>query len=125
MVGRIGHGLGLLALTLAVSLTAPAAASSVKKDPSVTTAPAGGAHRASPYYRKGPQVRGFVQRRGGYSYSAGDVINTYGNNRSLYGGANVYRDRMLDRQTPFGPFDHGFFFDSGIGPRGGNSPYPN
>lgn len=84
-----------------------------------------GAHRASAYYRRAPQVRGFVARRGGYSYSAADVINTYGNSRSLYGGSNVYRDGMLDRQTPFGPFDHGFFFDSGIGPRGGNTPYQN
>jgi len=27
------------------------------------------------------------------------------------------------RQTPGGPFDSGFFFDSAIGPHGGNSPY--
>jgi hypothetical protein len=32
---------------------------------------------------------------------------------------------MVDRQTRFGPFDHGFFFDSGIEPRGGDSPYLN
>jgi hypothetical protein len=30
---------------------------------------------------------------------------------------------MLDRQTPGGPFDHGFFFDSAMGMRGGNAPY--
>jgi hypothetical protein len=70
-------------------------------------------------------VRGYVARRGGYSYSAGDVINTYGNNRTNYSGANVYRNPAYDRQTPGGLFDHGFFFDSGIGPRGGNSPYMN
>lgn len=84
-----------------------------------------GAHRASPYYRREPQVKGFVARRGGYSYSASDVINTYGDSRSIYGGASVHRDRFLDRQTTAGPFDHGFFFDSGIGPRGGDSPYQN
>jgi hypothetical protein len=90
------------------------------------------AHPASAYYRsagrnravRGPQVRGFQQRRvGGYSFSVADTINTYGNARSLYGGYNSYRDFQADRQTRFGPFDHGFFFDSGIGPRGGYSPY--
>lgn len=75
--------------------------------------------------RAKPQVRSYVARRGGYSYSPEDVINTYGDSRSKYGGASAYRDPLLDRQTEFGPFDHGFFFDSGIGPRGGNSPYHN
>lgn len=87
----------------------------------------GGVVEAKPHLVSGssrkPQVRGYVARRGGYSYSAEDVINTYGDSRTLYGGANNYRDPMLDRQTPFGPFDHGFFFDSGVGLRGGNSPY--
>ena len=91
-------------------------------------------HPASAYYRsagrsrivRGPQVRGFQQRRvGGYSFYTGDTINTYGNLRSNYGGNNVYRDLQADRQTPFGPFDHGFFFDSGIGRGGGYSPYHN
>ena len=58
-------------------------------------------HPASSYYRsagrsrvvRGPQVRGFQQRRvGGYSFYAADTINTYGNVRSLFGGNNVYRD---------------------------------
>lgn len=61
--------------------------------------------------------------RGGYSYSYADSINTYGDSRSKYGGASAYRDPNLDRQTNAGPFDHGFFFDSGIGARGGDSPY--
>jgi len=51
------------------------------------------------------------------------VINTYGMSRSLYGGINSFRDPYVDRQTPNGPFDHGFFFDSAIEPRGGNAPY--
>lgn len=77
-------------------------------------------------YRKRPaQVRSYVARRGGYSYSVQDVINTYGMSRGLYGSINSYRDRYVDRQTPAGPFDHGFFFDSGIAPRGGDSPYLN
>ena len=112
----------LLAALAATALVLPAAADQPRRSTTVTE---GGAHRASPYYRKGPQVRGYAARRGGYSFSAGDVVNTYGNNRSIYGGANAYRDRNLDRQTPYAPFDHGFFFDSGVTLRGGNSPYPN
>lgn len=67
----------------------------------------------SGYYRGGPQVKGYVERRGGYSYSYAESVNTYGDSRSLYGGASAYRDPMLDRQTNAGPFDHGFFFDFG------------
>jgi len=62
-------------------------------------------------------------RRGGYSYSQADSINTYGDSRGQYGSANSLRDPNIDRQTNFGPFDHGFFFDSGIGLHGGNAPF--
>lgn len=85
----------------------------------------GGAHPKSSYYRKGPQVKGYVERKGGYSYTYQESINTYGDSRSRFGGASSLRDPMLDRQTPAGPFDHGFFFDSGVAPRGGDSPYQN
>lgn len=115
---------GLATLGLAIGLSAPVEAGGAKKR-AVTTVDTGGAHPASAYYRRGPQVRGFVARRGGYSYTAADSINTYGDSRSLYGGASVFRDPVLDRQTNSGPFDHGFFFDSGISPRGGDSPYQN
>lgn len=79
------------------------------------------------YYRSTkPRVYGYVERRGGgYSYAPEDVINTYGNSRTLFGGINAYRDPMADRQSQFGPFDHGFFFDSAIAPRGGDAPYQN
>jgi hypothetical protein len=83
-------------------------------------------HPKSAYYRhRGakPQVRGYIVRRGGYSYSYADSLNTYGDSRTLYGGSPLYRDPLLDRQTSSGPFDHGFFFDSGVAPRGGESPY--
>ena len=82
-------------------------------------------HPKSPYYRKRARVYGYMGRRrvGGYSYSAQDVMNTYGLTRGLYGSMNSYRDPFVDRQTTAGPFDHGFFFDSGIAPRGGDSPY--
>ena len=82
-------------------------------------------HRASKSYRRGPQVRGFVQRRGGYSYGLADSINTYGDSRSVYGGGNTYSGYQFNRQSQGGPFDSDFFFDSGISPRGGNSPYQN
>ena len=74
---------------------------------------------------KRAQVRGYVSRRGGYSYSGADSINTYGDSRSLYGGTMMFRDWRFDRQSISGPFDHGFFFDSGVRPRGGDSPYLN
>ncbi len=40
----------------------------------------------------------------------------------LYGG---YIDPYINKQSPGGPFDSGFFFDSGIGRNGGDSPYMN
>jgi hypothetical protein len=77
------------------------------------------------HYRRVPAVRGYsvARRVGGYSYSPEDVINTYGLTRNLFGATNSYRDLSTDRQTPSGPFDHGFFFDSAIAPHGGESPY--
>jgi hypothetical protein len=74
---------------------------------------------------RGTQVRGYSERRGGYSYTYQDTINTYGNPQ--YGHNNVYRDPAIEQrlQSPAGPFDHGFFFDSGITRNGGNSPYLN
>jgi len=79
----------------------------------------------SRYKRKGaPRVRGFVARGGYYSYVDSDVMNAYGGFRGLFGSTNSYRDPFTDRQTMAGPFDHGFFFDSGMGPRGGDAPYP-
>ena len=75
--------------------------------------------------RKRPvAARAYRGRRiGFYSYSYRDVVNTYGMSRVKYGSMNSYRDPFLDRQTVNGPFDHGFFFDSAIAPRGGDAPY--
>ncbi|KAB2920813.1 MAG: hypothetical protein F9K29_00655 [Hyphomicrobiaceae bacterium] len=81
-------------------------------------------HPKTRYYRKkSARVYGYTQRRGGYSYDSSDVVNTYSLTRNLYGSTNSYRNPWVDRQTTNGPFDHGFFFDSGIAPRGGDSPY--
>ena len=57
-------------------------------------------------YQYGPQVKGYAIRRGGYSYSRADTINTNGNHWS------PYRAHILNPQSPAGPFDSGFFFDS-------------
>jgi hypothetical protein len=73
----------------------------------------------------GTKVKGYTERRGGYSYNQADSINTYGDSRSNYGSASSLRDPSLDKQTTAGPFDHGFFFDSGTSARGGDSPYMN
>jgi len=110
-----------IAASLAVALAVPASAG----ERSGGYSSQGGGHPNSTYYRGSPQVRGYVSRRGGYSYSYEDTINTYGDSRSNFGGANIYRDPRLDRQTDFGPFDHGFFFDGGVQQRGGDAPYLN
>jgi hypothetical protein len=93
--------------------------------------PAGKAHAeqgkaasASAKRKRATRVKGYLARGGYYSYSDFDVINIYGGSRALYGSTNTYRDPFLDRQTTAGPFDHDFFFDSGMGPRGGDAPYP-
>ncbi len=81
---------------------------------------------ASKYRSKsGPQVRGYAARKGGYSYNANDVANTGRDSRTQFGSVNTFRDPFTDRQTIAGPFDHGWFFDSGVAPRGGDSPYLN
>lgn len=82
------------------------------------------------YRSSGPQVRGYVARRGGYSYSYADSINTYGDGNGRYGRGNVLRDPSMERmQSSSGPFDSGFFFNSGSSGSnnsyGGDSPYMN
>lgn len=112
-----------LVAAAALSLAAPSADAGSRR--ATAKSVEGAEHPQSRAYRGGPRVKGYVARRGGYSYSVPDAINTYGDSRSKFGGASSYRDPSLDRQTNAGPFDHGFFFDSGIGPRGGDSPYMN
>jgi hypothetical protein len=117
-----------LTLTLTLSLTLTLANSgAMAQDRKAAPPPnaGAGAHPSSGYYRRAPQVRSFVQRRGGYSYSATDVANTADDSRVQFGSTNSYRNPYLDRQSRSGPFDHGFFWDSGVSPRGGNSPYQN
>ena len=109
--------LGMVAITAA---TGPATAEQVRSArlaPVVEVA----AEKACAYRRKRPplEIDIYAQRRrpGGYSYRVPDITSTY-NGRNPPPYAHV-------RQTPSGPFDSGFFFDSGIGPRAGDAPYPN
>jgi hypothetical protein len=111
---------GALALMAVCGSGEPAQADEHKR--SMASSDGSGPSKAR-YYRKRTRVYGYVARRGGYSYWPQDVVNTYGMSRSLYGSMNSYRDPSLDRQSPGGPFDHGFFFDSGMSPQGGQSLY--
>lgn len=118
----------LLALALGTSallaFSAPGEAQSTERAARVTTTSDHSMRPRARYQRKaGARVYGYRAYRGGYSYGYSDVTNTYGLSRSLFGSTNTWRDQMTDRQTPSGPFDSDFFFDSGVAPRGGNSPY--
>lgn len=111
----------LVGSTLALIASVPSAMAGSGKSGS-DAAKASSAGRSA-YYRptasrrraKRP-VRVYITKRGGYSYSASDTFNT---------SPGDPRDPMLmlNRQTPAGPFDSGFFFDSPVAPRGGYSPY--
>ena len=118
-------GLALGALVVAACASGGVAAERVSKAPVMVRSVGAAQQTSARYYRKrAMHPRRFARQRiGFYSYSYRDVINTYGMSRSLYGSINTYRDPYVDRQTPAGPFDHGFFFDSAILPRGGDSPY--
>lgn len=80
---------------------------------------------AQPFVAVAAEKQKSAERRGGYSYSQADSINTYGDSRGKYGSASSLRDPQLDRQTNSGPFDHGFFYDSGvgIGQHGNDAPF--
>ncbi|MEO0619698.1 MAG: hypothetical protein AAFZ01_10525 [Pseudomonadota bacterium] len=82
-----------------------------------TSAIAGGASASSPFYKPTkprPQVRGSRQRVGGYSYNYEDSIIDF-RDRS------VFLDPKVTSGST-GPFDSGYFFDSGV-ERQNNSPY--
>lgn len=105
----------LLSIAVAALLLAPFSAP--------TPAEAGARSKSKYSKSRAKQVRSYRKRRGSYSYSSNDVANTYRNSRTRYGSVNSFRDPFSDRQTTAGPFDHGWFFDSAIAPRGGDSPY--
>ena len=116
----------VLAVTIgAVAFWACPAATQAGERQSTTVAREGAVELTKSRYKRKHAARVYgYSSRGGYSYDYYDVINTYGQSRALYGSTNSYRDPFSDRQTPSGPFDHGFFFDSGLGPPFNDSPYP-
>jgi len=70
-----------------------------------------------PGYQAAPEGNAYaIRRRGGYSYGYSDAITTPGYRAP-------YHDHILNPQSPAGPFDSGFFFDSAMGYRGGQAPY--
>lgn len=109
--------LGVLAIGAA---TGPVAAQEGRSAHMVTTADTPQKVRA--YRKKRPplEIDIYAPRRrvGGYSYRAPDVASTY-NSRNPPPYMHV-------RQTPSGPFDSGFWFDSACcGLHGGDAPYPH
>lgn len=108
MLKRFSYAMAVTAIT-GLALGMPSLA---------TTADAGGASSSTtPFYKATkprPQVRGSRKRVGGYSYNYEDSIIDY-RDRS------VFLDPRFDNSLT-GPFDSGFFFDSGI-ERHNNSPY--
>jgi hypothetical protein len=70
-----------------------------------------------------PKARRHVRRQGRQeAVEAGSSPAEIAHYFQLYGG---YIDPHINKQSPGGPFDSGFFFDSGMGPNGGDSPYMN
>jgi hypothetical protein len=59
-------------------------------------------------------LKGTIGYRKAYSYSKSDVVGS--DTRRFY-------DPSYTRQTPGGPFDNGFFFDSAYGRNAGEAPY--
>ncbi len=65
-----------------------------------------------------PRRRGVARRRPPQGSTAEEIARYF----QLYGG---FIDPAINKQSQGGPFDSGFFFDSGLGPNGGDSPYMN
>jgi hypothetical protein len=107
--GKLTLALGAMAMLLACTGLAHAGERSTNENAE--------GNPKSRYQRTRPPLEVNIyarRRRGGYSYNAFDVIGASGRSPPPY--AHV-------RQTPNGPFDSGFFFDSAIGPHGGDAPY--
>lgn len=111
---------GLSALVLGWAFATPSTADTRRQY-------AGGYYGQGKYHKRpATRVRGYVARRGGgYSYIYADSINTYGDATARYGSTFSFRDGKFERQSPGGPFDSGFFFDSGVAPHAGQAPYMN
>jgi hypothetical protein len=74
--------------------------------------------------KRAVRVKGYYYRGGYYSYMDADAIDTRAWARSLFISKSPFRTPLSEQQTESGPFDSGYFFDSGMGPRFNDSPYP-
>jgi hypothetical protein len=99
-------GLGVLAL-----LGCAGASQADGRRMTSTAAPAAGQQKTIYYRKRAARVRGYFAMRGGYAYGRSDVT---GSSRAPYAWVD---------QSPGGPFDSGFFFDSDIRFLN-NAPYP-
>ena len=107
----------LMALGIVCAVGSDPAAAGDRRVRTVEEGPQLSEHPKSHVYRKrAPQVRGYVKRRGGYSYS-------YLDGEIDYRDTSILRDVQNQRRQG-GPFDSGFFFDSGIS-KINDSPYLN
>ena len=86
-----------------------------------TIAPGARADDQGPPYRQKQHHARRAQPRA-YAMERGSTPAEIARYFALYGG---YIDPSINKQSQGGPFDSGFFFDSGIGPNGGDSPYMN
>ena len=109
------------AAIVCTSLPAPLAGDLVS---SQAYADGAGSSRGSGKWKRAVRVRGYYYRGGYYSYTDEDVIDTRAWASSLFIPKSPYRTPLTGQQSVAGPFDHGFFFDSGLGPRFNDAPYP-
>jgi len=87
---------------------------------------ADGRSKAPPRWKRAVRARGFYYGGGYYSYRDRDVVSSWAWNRSLFISSSYFRTPQTGLQSPGGPFDSGFFFDSGLSPHWwNNAPYPN
>lgn len=103
-----------IALLGLVALLAYASASQAAERKAARTAAAAAGQPKVILLRKRAAGRANFPMRGGYSYGRSDVAIPFGHSRAPYAVVN---------QSPGGPFDSGFFFDSDITPLN-NAPYP-
>jgi hypothetical protein len=83
--------IALLGSSLAIAVAIPADAGPKVQRSAPEPIAATAEHPKASYYRRAPQVRGFLQRRGGYSFSRDDVTTTLGGNRIGFDPANPFR----------------------------------
>ena len=111
-MSKMTFGAAALALLLMPVGLAPAQAG--ERTRVVEDGPQFSQHPKSRYYR-GARVRGYVKRRGGYSYSYVDGVLDFRD-------TSILRDNQTIRHQAQ-PFDSDFFFDSGLSRYHSAAPY--